>query len=52
MATWGVNHGTLNIGWRQTIKVCVCVQRREILEKGFEVLVGVVNVLQAHPDNV
>ena len=49
MAARSVNHCPLNVRRRQSIKIRVRVQGCEVLEKGLEVLVGVLNVLQNHP---
>ena len=47
MTTWGVNHCALDVWRGQTVKVSVGVQGGEILKEGFEVLVGVLDIL--HP---
>jgi len=49
MAARSVNHRPLDVWRRQTVEIRVCVQGCEVLEKGFEVLVGVFNILQNHP---
>ena len=47
MTTWGVNHSPLDVWWGQTVKVSVGVQGCEVLKEGFEMLVGVLDIL--HP---
>ncbi len=46
MVAWSVNHCPLDVWRRQTVKIRVRVQGCEVLEKGFEVLVGIFNILQ------
>ncbi len=46
MAAWCVNHCPLDVWRRQTVKIRVCVQGCEVLEKGLEVLIGIFNILQ------